>query len=281
MSKYNQSALPGPPDEPSVEQYNALEEYIADLQAERRPAVPDESASADLDALRIATLMHAALPGVDEPEPDFVAGLAAQLEARLTQGENSPTASPVPMAQSPVPSQPPARVPRTSRRSVLAAGLAAAAGMAAGIGGGIVLGEQGLRGNATPTHVTPPLVGLAGVWIMVAKVAAVVPGSAVRFATPALVGHLVRRSDGGFVAFSAACTHMGCIVAWNGPQRTFDCPCHNGRFDAQGQPLPSQPIQYSPLPQLATRITDEEVYVYVPTSSTAPVPTPDVDGYQH
>ena len=37
------------------------------------------------------------------------------------------------------------------------------------------------------------------------------------------------------IAISAGCTHLGCIVTWDEDQKIFKCPCHDGRFDADGK----------------------------------------------
>ncbi len=44
-----------------------------------------------------------------------------------------------------------------------------------------------------------------------------------------------RDAGGAFHEYSAVCPHLGCIVNWNGAERTWDCPCHGSRFNAQGE----------------------------------------------
>jgi glycine/D-amino acid oxidase-like deaminating enzyme/nitrite reductase/ring-hydroxylating ferredoxin subunit len=44
----------------------------------------------------------------------------------------------------------------------------------------------------------------------------------------------VSRQGDRLCAVSGVCTHLGCHVAWNRAERSWDCPCHGSRFDAQG-----------------------------------------------
>jgi glycine/D-amino acid oxidase-like deaminating enzyme/nitrite reductase/ring-hydroxylating ferredoxin subunit len=46
----------------------------------------------------------------------------------------------------------------------------------------------------------------------------------------------VYRDEGGVPHhMSAVCPHLGCVVSWNGVEKTWDCPCHGSRFDAMGE----------------------------------------------
>ena len=46
-----------------------------------------------------------------------------------------------------------------------------------------------------------------------------------------------RDGRGDLYVNSATCPHMGCIVQWNGIEKTWDCPCHGSRFTAYGAVL--------------------------------------------
>jgi cytochrome b6-f complex iron-sulfur subunit len=77
--------------------------------------------------------------------------------------------------------------------------------------------------------------GRASALVTAGPVADFTPASVRAF--PAARFYLVRLADGGFLALSSRCTHLGCSVPWDEASRTFPCPCHASRFDLRGEVL--------------------------------------------
>jgi cytochrome b6-f complex iron-sulfur subunit len=46
--------------------------------------------------------------------------------------------------------------------------------------------------------------------------------------------YLARLKDGGFLALSSKCTHLGCTLPWVAEEKKFVCPCHASSFDIAG-----------------------------------------------
>jgi cytochrome b6-f complex iron-sulfur subunit len=61
------------------------------------------------------------------------------------------------------------------------------------------------------------------------------PGSVTAFPNGRF--HLVHLPEGGFLALSATCTHLGCTVPWDEAAQRFACPCHASLFDRHGDVL--------------------------------------------
>ena len=47
--------------------------------------------------------------------------------------------------------------------------------------------------------------------------------------------YLARLEDGGFLALSRKCTHLGCTVPWSSKEMKFMCPCHASVYDIRGE----------------------------------------------
>lgn len=58
------------------------------------------------------------------------------------------------------------------------------------------------------------------------------PGSVTAFVRGRF--YLSRLADGGFLALSRRCTHLGCTVPWVATENKFICPCHASAFDIAG-----------------------------------------------
>jgi cytochrome b6-f complex iron-sulfur subunit len=62
--------------------------------------------------------------------------------------------------------------------------------------------------------------------------------------------YLVRLADGGFLALSSKCSHLGCTVPWNEQTKTFPCPCHASVFEMDGEvrnPPAPRPLDLHPI----------------------------------
>ena len=70
---------------------------------------------------------------------------------------------------------------------------------------------------------------------------------------------VVRKKGGELAAFSAVCTHLGCIVQWEKEKQDFLCPCHAGRYGADGAVISGPPPR--PLPKLAFTVENGTVTV--------------------
>jgi len=46
--------------------------------------------------------------------------------------------------------------------------------------------------------------------------------------------YLARLADGGFLALSRRCPHLGCTLPWVAEEKLFLCPCHSSAFDIRG-----------------------------------------------
>lgn len=50
---------------------------------------------------------------------------------------------------------------------------------------------------------------------------------------------LIRNEDGGFLALSLICSHLGCSVMFDEVKKQFICPCHSSAFDNLGNVINS------------------------------------------
>lgn len=70
---------------------------------------------------------------------------------------------------------------------------------------------------------------------------------------------LILRTPNEYKAFSAVCTHLGCIVSWDDTKRQIACPCHAGFFDVEGRVISGPPP--SPLPPHEVKVIDGKLFL--------------------
>jgi cytochrome b6-f complex iron-sulfur subunit len=62
--------------------------------------------------------------------------------------------------------------------------------------------------------------------------------------------YLVRLADGGLLALSLKCSHLGCSVSWDAGKNRFICPCHASEFAMNGNvinPPAPRALDYYPV----------------------------------
>lgn len=72
-------------------------------------------------------------------------------------------------------------------------------------------------------------------------------------------GIILRTTTGELRAFSATCTHLGCIVQYRPDLQQIWCACHNGHFDLNGTNVAGPPPK--PLEAFAVNVRGDQIVV--------------------
>ncbi len=70
---------------------------------------------------------------------------------------------------------------------------------------------------------------------------------------------IVVKQRSGFCAFSAVCTHLGCLVKWDTGKKQFLCPCHAAAFDEKGKVVSGPPP--APLVEVSVKEVGDKIFV--------------------
>jgi len=71
---------------------------------------------------------------------------------------------------------------------------------------------------------------------------------------------IVVNTDQGVKAYSAICTHLGCVVAWNDLSSQIVCPCHGGQFNPSTGAVVGGPPP-TPLPPLTVSVEGNQIFL--------------------
>jgi cytochrome b6-f complex iron-sulfur subunit len=70
---------------------------------------------------------------------------------------------------------------------------------------------------------------------------------------------VIRLPGGDLRAFSAVCTHLGCVVEYSPERNRIVCPCHRGVYSVDGRNVSGPPPR--PLPALKVEVEAGNVVV--------------------
>lgn len=83
-------------------------------------------------------------------------------------------------------------------------------------------------------------------------------GKIIKFGNKPVI--VIREKSGEYVAFSAVCTHLDCIVQYRKDYGQIYCACHNGKYDLNGKNVSGPPP--APLSKYGVKIVKDEVIVH-------------------
>jgi menaquinol-cytochrome c reductase iron-sulfur subunit len=72
--------------------------------------------------------------------------------------------------------------------------------------------------------------------------------------------YVIKQPDGRLVVLSSICPHLGCSIAWRSEKDEFLCPCHGGRFAADGKLLGGPPPRR--MDQLQSKVEEGRLKVH-------------------
>jgi cytochrome b6-f complex iron-sulfur subunit len=87
----------------------------------------------------------------------------------------------------------------------------------------------------------------------------VAPNSGQIFKFGNQAGIILRTPSGELRAFSAVCTHLGCIVQYRQDLSQIWCACHNGHYDLNGRNVSGPPPR--PLEEFDVNVRGEQIVV--------------------
>jgi cytochrome b6-f complex iron-sulfur subunit len=85
------------------------------------------------------------------------------------------------------------------------------------------------------------------------------PSTARAFKFGSKPGIIVRTSTGELKAYSALCTHLGCIIQYRKDLGHFFCACHGGQFDLNGVNIGGPPPR--PLDAYVVNVRGDQIIV--------------------
>ena len=95
---------------------------------------------------------------------------------------------------------------------------------------------------------------------VLAKVSDVPVGSVFQYSNPVdgTPGYLFQPTSGTFIAYSAVCSHQGCIVNFAKEQNMFQCPCHGATYDGTTGEVTGGPAPL-PLDKPAIKVVGDNI----------------------